>query len=1021
MLAALAYPVTFNENVAAAQVYTELYKMDFDTVDTVTDTTDETAFNEVYGETAELLSPRTTFKYSIASKSGGSDKYLQMDSDYASNVSGFSALHIWLPDGGFKANNGTYKISYDFKWLAGGNKPFLRLKTNHSTKEGLAADAVIAGNGGIYNWGPMLSGVAPISDTGTRDQSAANMYGTYSTYEGTENVGWFTASWNNDDKVNMAADEWHTAETMIDTVNNKAYYYFDNIYVGCQEGNTFGTNLICGPTNTAKSMQIQIEQGWNVGNGFQLDNIIISHADGAFDGSDKIKVDKVELIDCTGEREELGAAEINAIADKLELSISNIVNAADITGRVTLTKGSSPVAISESYLAADAKSGILTVTTDDYLENGAVYTLKAFDKEYTFTVSYPKQLAVGTLEIKKQNAVVTDIAELGVGDVVSADITVLNPTEEDGEITLAAACYDKDKLVSFFFKDIEFSATEMAVADSLEFVVPTAAALNIKLFAADSMGNFGAIADCYELGTPAETTDQEVFETGVTDKAIAGKRITALMYKPGKTAGDLIANTDMSDVVHMVLQQTADASGKYLFKIGFDGTETSGAYKTYVNSGEITEGRYYHLNETENEIAVGTLIGSSDFVADAKLNAAALGFGEFTDNVPDEAYNILKEYYSANTVSAADFDKNRAAARKSELMACVNAGQIDNIFEYSTYLADELADIAGFMTKSYFSEALQTAITADIKNNELKKISDLNSCINECFTLNLIKNSNGYENLTPVLKAFAGDIGVDSADITNAVSKKINGKDYADYRALRSGIEGALTPTTQGGGGLGGGFGGGGGTSSPGGSGNLGGISATGTGTQDGDAAKEIPGNIFVDVPDDFWGRDAIVYLTERGVLNGKSKTEFCPEDYVTREEFTKMIVAAFCEESEVGEINFSDVKKGEWYYNYIAIAYAEEIIMGYEDLTFGIGHNIIRQDMAVILNRVAAVYNYNFTMPEYVERFDDDKDIADYAVEAVYSLRDAGVVKGDGSNFNPNAFATRAEAATIIYNMLTL
>ncbi len=266
---------------ATGEVYTELYRMDFDAVDTVAAETDKTAFEAVYGDAAKFFSNKANFNYTVAPKTEGStDKYLQMDSDYSDNSSGTSALQIWLPDGGIKANNGTYKISYDIRWNDSEQKPFLRLKTNHyATEEALEADTAIAGNGGIYNWGPMLSGIAPITGSGSKDQSANGVYGTYSTYPDAENASWFTESWNNRDKVRLSPGKWHRAEVKIDTVNLKAYYYFNGKYAGCQEGSAFVSRLICG-TNTAKNIQFQVEQGYNVQNGYQLDNIVISHFDG---------------------------------------------------------------------------------------------------------------------------------------------------------------------------------------------------------------------------------------------------------------------------------------------------------------------------------------------------------------------------------------------------------------------------------------------------------------------------------------------------------------------------------------------------------------------------------------------------------------------------------------------------------------------------------------------------------------------------------------------------------------------
>ena len=50
---------------------------------------------------------------------------------------------------------------------------------------------------------------------------------------------------------------------------------------------------------------------------------------------------------------------------------------------------------------------------------------------------------------------------------------------------------------------------------------------------------------------------------------------------------------------------------------------------------------------------------------------------------------------------------------------------------------------------------------------------------------------------------------------------------------------------------------------------------------------------------------------------------------------------------------------------------------------------------------------------------FTDDERIADYAKDAVYTLRDKGVLNGKGENeFAPTDTATRAEAAMLLYRI---
>ena len=65
--------------------------------------------------------------------------------------------------------------------------------------------------------------------------------------------------------------------------------------------------------------------------------------------------------------------------------------------------------------------------------------------------------------------------------------------------------------------------------------------------------------------------------------------------------------------------------------------------------------------------------------------------------------------------------------------------------------------------------------------------------------------------------------------------------------------------------------------------------------------------------------------LKELGVINGKTKTEFAPNDNVTREEFVKMIILLADINVEHGEFAFDDVVEGEWYYTPIKAAFQKK------------------------------------------------------------------------------------------------
>ena len=96
-------------------------------------------------------------------------------------------------------------------------------------------------------------------------------------------------------------------------------------------------------------------------------------------------------------------------------------------------------------------------------------------------------------------------------------------------------------------------------------------------------------------------------------------------------------------------------------------------------------------------------------------------------------------------------------------------------------------------------------------------------------------------------------------------------------------------------------------------------------------------------------------------------------------------------------------------------------VVNGISDDMFGIGQNITRQDMCVMLYRIGKyVGGYFDDTTEATEKFGDDSEISDYASEAVYALKAREIINGvDEYNFAPLNTATRAEAAKMIYGMI--
>lgn len=199
-----------------------------------------------------------------------------------------------------------------------------------------------------------------------------------------------------------------------------------------------------------------------------------------------------------------------------------------------------------------------------------------------------------------------------------------------------------------------------------------------------------------------------------------------------------------------------------------------------------------------------------------------------------------------------------------------------------------------------------------------------------------------------------------------------------------------------------------GGVSSGGGSSSKGGgISGTGF-TADASAVQNSAYE-FNDIGGVAWAHDSIYALADSGIISKPQDGLFRPNDEVTREEFIKMLVAAGGIRLDAQQSGFADSSADEWYDRYLAAAKRAGIAAGRDDGTFGVGLSVSRQDAAVFIYRLSAAAAQNGA------EFADDADIADYAKQAVYTMRALGIITGftDGT-FLPNSGLTRAEAAVI-------
>ena len=163
------------------------------------------------------------------------------------------------------------------------------------------------------------------------------------------------------------------------------------------------------------------------------------------------------------------------------------------------------------------------------------------------------------------------------------------------------------------------------------------------------------------------------------------------------------------------------------------------------------------------------------------------------------------------------------------------------------------------------------------------------------------------------------------------------------------------------------------------------------------------------------WAQKNIEQLVASGVLGGYPDGTFKPNNTMTRAEFVTMLVKAFKLENK-GAKTFSDTTS-HWAKDYIAGAVVNGIVSGYNDDSFGPDDLVTREQMAVMIARVAKLHVAVGKL-----KFIDSDSISSWAREGITAIARNGIMKGYPDNtIKPQGNATRAEAVTVIVNTLNL
>ncbi len=564
-------------------------------------------------------------------------------------------------------------------------------------------------------------------------------------------------------------------------------------------------------------------------------------------------------------------------------------------------------------------------------------------------------------------------------------------TPYDRRATLITAIYDKDYGYTKFVK-------------AKDYEVPSGVGANLS--------NTFTTTGVDETGDSAAVMFWDTLETGIPlgDMAGAALKNVATGAPENGAAASVKVETNYNDI--RIVGNTGVRKGRVTVSVTDENGVLCGAGQTVATATGLVD----------TAIAIDPSCPSGTYTVRVQYGNTAATETQVNLYCDDIPYNSI-----IDGASMREFLNNYGSEDAKKWN--VETSFADEV--YARYLAEK-GSITTFDNLYSFRMVIDVATNDEVREREL------------CKSVNTAAAESRWADVQELLlNVYGADLGISISDMAGIQNEKQlflrMGSNYtskeevlAEFRAAVAAQKLAETGgnvVTGGGaaGGAGGGAGGGGG-------GVAGGVAGGNKyDSNDTTISGEIAGGTVnqerVEKPEDFhdlgsvpWAESSIRALRNMGIVNGNGDGTFAPNRTVTREEFLKMILqAAGIPTRNTFGVTFLDVDKDAWYYEYVATAYELGIIKGQSEEYFGIGEQIIRADMAVIIKRVLDYKQIQVegTVVPFV--YADFDTIPQYARESVDILSQAGLMNGVGENkFAGDASATRAEAAVAIYRIYT-
>ena len=165
--------------------------------------------------------------------------------------------------------------------------------------------------------------------------------------------------------------------------------------------------------------------------------------------------------------------------------------------------------------------------------------------------------------------------------------------------------------------------------------------------------------------------------------------------------------------------------------------------------------------------------------------------------------------------------------------------------------------------------------------------------------------------------------------------------------------------------------------------------------------------------------KEEILYLANRGVINGTQAGIFSPHADITRAQFAVLVSRALGLTAQSNHSQFKDVQ-GAWYELEVQALLESGITKGTTAATFNPNGKLTRQQAALIMARALRYAGVDTSAIKANSNFKDVHQISKEALNDIGVLNSLDIMSGNGAKeFMPKAHLTRAQMAKILKRTL--